>query len=152
MEQDENADDKLPRSSWTITGLLVSLASALACTMAYSAAGLNFGPHGKMGCNILLCVVCLICTRKVGRTVVVGSSLAVGSLYGFDTIVYLFSSLLVCNWAYCSYRRSKNGETRRLYSDTDVDVTDFEVMLYPRRPFTKGCQLSFYTALVDTTT
>ncbi len=136
MEQDEGADDEFPRSSWTVAGLLLSLAGALACTMGYSAASLSFGAHGKTGCSILLGIVCLIYTRKVGRVAVVGSSLAVGSLYGFRTVMFALGSFLVCNWVYCSYRRRKNGEARR-YSDTDVDMSDFEVMSRTPRPTTK---------------
>ncbi len=129
MEQDEGADNEFPRSSWIIAGFLLSLTGALACTVAYSAAGLSFGAHGKTGCSILLGIICLTCTRKIGRAAVVGSSLAVGSLYGFGTLIFALNSFLVCNWVYCSYRRRKNGEARR-YSDTDVDMSDFEVMCY----------------------
>ncbi len=130
MEQDEGVVNEFPKSSWTIAGFLLSLAGTLACTMAYSASGLSFGTHGKTGCSILLVIACITCTREFGRAAVVGSSLAVGSFYGFGTLMFALNSFLVCNWVYCSYRRRGNGEARR-YSDTYVDMSDFEVKCNP---------------------
>ncbi len=136
MEQDERADDEFPRSSWTVAGLLLSLAGALASTMVCSAVVLSFGAYGKTICSILLGIVCLIYRRKVGRVAWVVSTLAVASLYGFHTVMFAFNSFMVCHWVYCSYRRRKNGEVRR-YSDTDVDMSEFEVMSLTPRSTTK---------------